>query len=141
MHRVRRRSAVAARRLDSAVVEQSHQHRCRDFQRRASLRPNGSWWYRTEFTPSADFAALSNWLALDGINYRANVWLNGVQIASSDKTVGTYASFEWKVALKPGVPNALAIQVTAPDLAKDLGGAAPVVEVTGFNQALQVIGG
>ena len=81
---------------------------------------DGSWWYRTEFTPSADFAANSNWLALDGINYRANVWLNGVQIASSDKTVGTYASFEWKVALKPGVPNALAIQVTAPDLDKDL---------------------
>jgi exo-1,4-beta-D-glucosaminidase len=37
-----------------------------------------SWWYRTEFKLPADFKGKTVWLGFDGINYRANVWLNGV---------------------------------------------------------------
>ena len=81
-----------------------------------------SWWYRTEFTPTADFTGQAAFLAFDGINYKANVWLNGQQIAKSDSTVGTFTSYVWNVsaALKPGMPNALAVEIFAPDLANDL---------------------
>ena len=81
---------------------------------------DGSWWYRTEFTLPADFAGQAVSLALDGINYRANVWLNGKQIASSEKTVGTFTSYAWDVKLVTGAPNALAVEVLAPDLKNDL---------------------
>jgi exo-1,4-beta-D-glucosaminidase len=83
---------------------------------------SSSWWYRTEFTPTADFAGQAAFLAFDGINYKANVWLNGQQIAKSDSTVGTFTSYVWNVsaALKPGMPNALAVEILPPDLANDL---------------------
>ena len=58
----------------------------------------GSWWYRTEFTPPADFTGQTASLALDGVNYRANVWLNGKQLAASDKTAGTFTSYEWNAS-------------------------------------------
>ena len=32
------------------------------------------------------------WLHFNGINYRANVWLNGVQIADEGKMVGNVAA-------------------------------------------------
>ena len=34
-------------------------------------------WFRTEFDIPADFAGKYIWLQLDGINYRAEVWVNG----------------------------------------------------------------
>jgi len=49
-----------------------------------------------------DFAGQTAWLALDGVNYRANVWLNGKQLAASDKVAGTFTSYEWQVALNAG---------------------------------------
>lgn len=83
---------------------------------------NGSWWYRTEFTPDAGFDGKAVSLALDGINYRANVWLNGQQIAKSDDVVGTFTSYEWNVssAVHAGVANALAVEILPPDLKNDL---------------------
>src|SRR5256885_3038078 len=56
-----------------------------------------SWWYRTEFTPPADYAQRTAWLHLLGINYRANVWLNGQKIADAKDVAGTYATFEFNV--------------------------------------------
>jgi hypothetical protein len=41
------------------------------------------WWFRTEFKLPTEYSGKSLWLGFDGINYRANVWMNGVQIASS----------------------------------------------------------
>ncbi len=38
-----------------------------------------SWWFRTEFKLPADYRGKTLWLNLDGINFRANVWLNGKQ--------------------------------------------------------------
>jgi exo-1,4-beta-D-glucosaminidase len=84
---------------------------------------NVSWWYRTEFTLPADFSGHAAWLDLDGINYRANVWLNGRLVASSKDLVGTFTTHEWNVTAfaRAGEPNALAIEVFAPDPKKDLG--------------------
>ena len=36
-----------------------------------------SFWFRTEFATPAAFANKAAWLHFLGINYRANVWLNG----------------------------------------------------------------
>jgi exo-1,4-beta-D-glucosaminidase len=81
-----------------------------------------SWWYRLEFTPSADFNGQAAWLALEGVNYRANVWLNGQSVATSSDVVGTFTNYEWNITslLHAGVPNALAVEVLAPDLMNDL---------------------
>ncbi|MDP9267967.1 MAG: beta galactosidase jelly roll domain-containing protein [Acidobacteriota bacterium] len=74
-----------------------------------------SWWYRTEFTAPADFAGQQTLLHLDGISFRANVWLNGKQIATSEDIAGTWRLFEidTRSALRRG-RNALAIEVVAP---------------------------
>jgi exo-1,4-beta-D-glucosaminidase len=75
-----------------------------------------SWWYRTEFTVPAESPGKQIRLHLDGINYRANVWLNGVKVAGDDTVKGMFQRFELDVTevIKPGEPNALAIEVFAP---------------------------
>ena len=83
--------------------------------------PKGSpfrcaWWFRTEFTPPADAERKTNWLNFLGINYRANVWLNGQKIADANEVAGTFATFEFNVSksLRPGKTNALAVEISAP---------------------------
>jgi len=49
-----------------------------------------SWWCRTNFRMPEEFRGKTVWLHFDGINFRANVWLNGRQIASADKMTGPY---------------------------------------------------
>jgi len=75
------------------------------------------WWYRTEFTIPAENRGKTIWLGFDGLNYRANVWLNGQQVATSDKAVGAWRLFEFDVtaAARPGEKNALAVEVFPPD--------------------------
>jgi exo-1,4-beta-D-glucosaminidase len=75
-----------------------------------------AWWFRTEFTPAADTEHKANWLDVLGINYRANVWLNGQKIADAKDVAGTFATFEFNVskALRPGKANALAVEIFAP---------------------------
>src|SRR3979411_147335 len=76
-----------------------------------------SWWFRTEFTaPAAGGAGKTYWLHFNGINYRANIWLNGQKVASAKEVAGTYRTFEFNVTkfLKRGERNALAVEVFAP---------------------------
>ena len=74
-----------------------------------------SWWYRKEFTMPREYAGKTVWLNFRGINYRANLWLNGKQIASSNDVAGAWRTYEFNVtgAAKAGV-NVLAAQVWAP---------------------------
>ena len=55
-----------------------------------------SWWYRKEFsvTPRHDGQV---WLNFDGINYRANLWLNGKLIADTNRVAGAYRTYEFNV--------------------------------------------
>jgi exo-1,4-beta-D-glucosaminidase len=75
-----------------------------------------SWWYRKQFVAPASYAGKTAWLNFKGINYRANVWLNGKQIANSNAVAGAWRTYEFNVteALKPGAENVLAVQVSAP---------------------------
>jgi len=76
----------------------------------------GSWWYRTEFIPAEDPSHNVFRLEFDGINYRANIWLNGKQVADSDKVFGAFRRFEFDVTalVQPGGKNALAVEVFPP---------------------------
>ena len=73
------------------------------------------WWYRTTFRLPADFRGRRVALHLDGVNYRANVWLNGRRLADSTQVVGAFRHFELDVsdALRSGT-NVLAVEVFAP---------------------------
>lgn len=75
-----------------------------------------SWWFRTEFTAPAEYERKNSWLHFLGINYRANVWLNGQKVADANDVAGTFRTFEFNVSkfLQPGKPNALAVEVFAP---------------------------
>jgi len=75
-----------------------------------------SWWYRKAFTVPASYKGKTIWMKFDGINYRANIWLNGKQIANSDDVAGAWRTYEFNVtaAAKPGAENVLAVQTWAP---------------------------
>lgn len=83
---------------------------------------NCGWWYRTQFRTPAEFSGRSVALHLDGVNYRADVWLNGKQIARRDDLAGTWRVFELNVddSLQAGKLNVLAIEVY-PQTERDLG--------------------
>jgi len=76
---------------------------------------NRSWWYRAEFTAPAVAARGATWLHFDGINYRANVWINGQLIASKDAVAGAYCRYAFDVTknMKRG-RNAIAVEVFPP---------------------------
>ena len=80
------------------------------------------WWYRTSFTAPGGQSAYM--LEFPGINYRAEIWLNGHKIAGSDEVVGMYAAHEFNVTrwMTPGSPNALAVKVTPEQLIQDVDG-------------------
>jgi len=74
-----------------------------------------SWWYRKEFALPHGYAGKTVWLNFGGINYRANIFLNGKQIANSNDVAGAWRTYEFNItsAVKPG-GNVLAVQVYAP---------------------------
>jgi exo-1,4-beta-D-glucosaminidase len=75
-----------------------------------------SWWFRTEFTLPAEFEQKAKWLHFLGINYRANVWVNGQKIADQKYVAGTFRTFEFDVrnVLHGGQKNAIALEIFAP---------------------------
>ena len=75
-----------------------------------------SWWFRAEFAAPADLGQKNSWLHFLGINYRANVWVNGVKIGDAKDVAGTYRAFEFNVSknLQAGKTNAVALEIFAP---------------------------
>jgi exo-1,4-beta-D-glucosaminidase len=73
------------------------------------------WWFRTSF----DLKNLGDnevvHLYLDGINYRANIWLNGAQIASQDTLFGAFRQFALQITDRVQKENnILAIEIIPP---------------------------
>ncbi len=81
------------------------------------------WWYRTEFDVPNKWSGTECTLHLDGINYEAEIWLNGNKIADRSEVRGMFRRFEFLVTnkLKYGARNALAVKIYPPGLlpAKD----------------------
>ncbi|MGD0009102.1 MAG: sugar-binding domain-containing protein [Terriglobia bacterium] len=75
-----------------------------------------SWWYRTEFSLSKNLRGKEIRLNFEGINFRANLWLNGKLIADSKKVAGAWRLFEFNVTgnVKVGETNVLAAEVFPP---------------------------
>jgi hypothetical protein len=48
------------------------------------------WWYRKQFVLPTTFRGKTIWLNFGGINYRANIWLNGKQLAKSEDVAGAW---------------------------------------------------
>ncbi|NLS90606.1 MAG: hypothetical protein GXX96_00280 [Planctomycetaceae bacterium] len=70
------------------------------------------YWYRTEFTLPPVEPGRHLWLNFNCINYRADVWLNGLQIADKDTMAGMFRRFRFDVTAeaRPG-RNALAVRI------------------------------
>ena len=75
-----------------------------------------AWWYRTQFQVPSSAKGKALWLNFDAINYRANIWLNGRRLASSDEAAGMYRMFEFDVTgmVQAGEMNTLAVEVFPP---------------------------
>ncbi|HVD90838.1 MAG TPA: hypothetical protein VNC21_01095 [Vicinamibacterales bacterium] len=76
---------------------------------------NRAWWYRVEFQPPARAGSRATSVHFDGINYRANVWVNGVRIAAQDQTAGAFRRYEFDITrlVKAGA-NAIAVEIFPP---------------------------
>ncbi|HEX3023850.1 MAG TPA: beta galactosidase jelly roll domain-containing protein [Chitinophagaceae bacterium] len=72
-----------------------------------------AYWYKTSFTIPANDKGKLFQLIFKGINYRADVWLNGKLIADSSQLVGMFAEFNLNVsnAIKTGEENFLAVKI------------------------------
>jgi len=75
------------------------------------------WWYRIEFPTPEGVEDRRVILSFEGINYRADVWLNGDKIGAKERIVGTFRRFEFDVSasLADEGENALALLIFAPD--------------------------
>jgi exo-1,4-beta-D-glucosaminidase len=71
-----------------------------------------SWWYKTGFDLPNINPENNISLHFDGINYYANIWLNGKLIASRDKVFGTFRQFAFDItALAKKKGNVLAVEI------------------------------
>jgi beta-galactosidase/beta-glucuronidase len=71
------------------------------------------YWYRTTFTVPAADKGKHFQLIFKGINYRAEVWLNGRMLADSARMVGMFEEFDLdaSAAIHAGDENALAVKI------------------------------
>jgi exo-1,4-beta-D-glucosaminidase len=78
------------------------------------------WWYRADLTVG-DEVGLRTYLSLSGVLSRADIWVNGTQVATSSQVVGMYTSHEFDLTaiVRPGL-NSVAIRVHPNDSDRDL---------------------
>jgi beta-galactosidase/beta-glucuronidase len=71
------------------------------------------YWFRTEFVAPKENEGRRTWLNFDGINYRADVWLNGKKIADAKEMAGMFQRFKYDVTkyLNIGDKNVLAVKI------------------------------
>lgn len=70
------------------------------------------WWYRTAFDVENIRPGQTYRLRFNGISYRANIWLNGHQIASSDTIAGSFRQYIFNITslIRKG-KNILALEI------------------------------
>ena len=69
------------------------------------------YWYRIPFTVPAGYAGRKIWLNFDGINYAAEVWVNGRNLGAI-KGAFTRGRFDISSAVQPGEAATLAVFVS-----------------------------
>ncbi|WP_133466289.1 glycoside hydrolase family 2 protein [Sunxiuqinia elliptica] len=70
------------------------------------------WWFRTSFELNGDDLEKQVSLRFNGINYRADLWVNGQKVAGKDEFAGTYRMFTFNINdyVQPG-KNTLALKM------------------------------
>lgn len=88
----------------------------KNFEKLADEKLNHTWWFRKEFSLPASKKNKNIVLKLHGINYKANVWLNGTLIADSMQVKGPFRMFELDVTkvIHYEGSNVLAIEILRP---------------------------
>jgi hypothetical protein len=71
------------------------------------------WWFRTAFKLPEEFRGRKVRLTFEGINYRAEIWLNGRKVAGSNEVVGMFGrrTFDVSGVASAGGENVLAVKV------------------------------
>lgn len=71
------------------------------------------YWFRTEFNIPKENQGKRTWLNFDGINYRADVWLNGKKIADAKEMAGMFQRFKFDITeyANRGGTNVLAVKI------------------------------
>ena len=79
------------------------------------------YWFRSEFNLPADFKGQVVWLHLDGINYRADVWVNGKQVGDHENVAGMFERFRFNVTdvIHRDGANGIAVRVHPLDFCGD----------------------
>jgi exo-1,4-beta-D-glucosaminidase len=74
------------------------------------------WWYRKQFVVPAVDKGRTLWLRFGGINYRANIWVNGKRIADATQVAGAYRTYEFDITAiaLAGKSNVVAVETFAP---------------------------
>lgn len=71
------------------------------------------YWFRTEFNIPENQTNKKVWLNFDGINYRADVWLNGKKVVDHNEMVGMFTRFKFDVSdkINKNGENILAVKI------------------------------
>ncbi|MDP9078466.1 MAG: hypothetical protein M3O71_13620 [Bacteroidota bacterium] len=88
----------------------------RNFEKLNDARLDKPWWFRRKFKLPEAENGKNVVLKLQGINYKANVWLNGKLIADSTQIIGPFRIIELDITknIKYTGENVLAIEVKRP---------------------------
>jgi exo-1,4-beta-D-glucosaminidase len=88
----------------------------KNFEKLSDKRLDHTWWFRKEFDLPASEKDKNVILKLQGINYKANLWLNGVLIADSSSIKGPFRIIELDITkqIKYEEENVLAIEIMRP---------------------------
>ena len=80
-----------------------------------------AWWFRTEFEVPKEYDGKHLTLHFDGVNYQANIWLNGMKIGDRKEVIGMFQRFDFEVTdlCKVGETNILAVEIIPPGLIPD----------------------
>ncbi|HUI60475.1 MAG TPA: LamG-like jellyroll fold domain-containing protein, partial [Steroidobacteraceae bacterium] len=71
------------------------------------------YWYRTLFVPPSGLSGRRFTLTFKGINYAAEVWLNGTELGSI-RGAFIRGIFDVSSLIRPGLANALAVRISPP---------------------------
>ncbi len=74
-----------------------------------------SWWFRKEFkVPTSSNKHFC--LHFDGINFKANIWVNGKKLADQREIIGTYRHYDFDITsfARSGGPLVVAAEIFAP---------------------------
>ncbi len=74
------------------------------------------WWFRKEFNLPITQKGKDVILKLHGINYKANLWINGKLVADSDQIIGPFRIIDLDITkyIKPVGANVLALEIRRP---------------------------